>query len=214
MKLVVLSPAVAAPREPAVLAALFAAGLERYHVRKPGWTFAELAMWLRALPWAWRPRLVLHQHHELVAELGLGGRHWRDENGSAGVAPAQTLNVGETPAVPGFTSRSCHDLAAVRAALGQYDSVFFGPVFSSISKPGHGPRDDLDANELTMVLSRRTCARRRTTILALGGITPENAPRCRALGFDGVAVLGAIWQAADPVRAFAELQDALHRHAA
>jgi thiamine monophosphate synthase len=42
----------------------------------------------------------------------------------------------------------------------------------------------------------------------------ENIPHCRALGFDGVAVLGAIWQAADPVRAFVRLQTTLHRHAA
>lgn len=204
MKLVVLSPENADPREPAVLAALFAAGLERYHVRKPGWSLTETATWLRALPVEWRPRFVLHQHHELVAELGLGGRHWRDD-ASAPMAP---------PGGAAFTSRSCHDLATVRAAFGRYDSVFFGPVFPSISKPGHGPHGDFESGELTRVLSRRTPAERRTTVLALGGITPENSPRCRGLGFDGVAVLGAVWQAADPGRVFGQLQTALRRHAA
>ena len=204
MKLVVVSPADADPREPAVQAALFAAGLERYHLRKPDWSLAETATWLRALPAEWRPRLVLHRHHELVAELGLGGCHWRDDASAPATPPPNA----------GLASRSCHDFATLRTALGCYDSVFFGPVFPSISKPGRGPRGDFSPRELAALLSRRASAERRTTVLALGGITPENAPRCRDLGFDGVAVLGAIWQAADPVRAFGQLQNALHRHAA
>src|SRR5947209_3397705 len=79
MKLVVISPEHNDPREIAVLAALLAAGLERYHVRKPHWSAAQLETWLRMLPSEWRSRLVLHSHHELVATLGLGGRHWRDD---------------------------------------------------------------------------------------------------------------------------------------
>jgi thiamine-phosphate pyrophosphorylase len=204
MKLVVISPADVEPRESAVLAGLFAAGLERYHVRKPGWSRADLERWLRALPVEWRPCLVLHQHHTLIDELGLGGRHWRDDAS----APAQP------PASAALTSRSCHTFATVQAALGRYDSVFFGPVFPSLAKPGHGPRDDFNASELTALLSRRSPADRRTAVIALGGVTAETAPRCRALGFDGIAVLGAVWQAADPVSVFHRLKTALSRHAA
>jgi thiamine-phosphate pyrophosphorylase len=204
MKLFVLTPELPDPREPAVLTALFAAGLERCHVRKPSATRAELADWLNALPAAFRARCVLHQHHDLVAELGLGGRHWRD--------------LPSTPLVPpgghGLASRSCHDLEGLRAALGHYDSVFLGPVFPSISKPGHGPGVDFSPEQIAARLATRSAVEHRTAVIALGGVTAENIPHCRALGFDGVAVLGAIWQAADPVRAFVQLQTTLHRHAA
>jgi len=203
MKLVVITSEVLDPREPAVLTALFAAGLERCHVRKPSMSREDLAAWLRAVPVAFHPRLVLHQHHELVTELGLGGCHWRD-NASAPF----------TPPKGGLTSRSCHDLTSLRTALGCYDSVFLGPVFPSISKPGHGPNGKFSASELTELLALRAPAARRTTVLALGGITASNVAQCRALGFDGVAVLGAIWQTADPVRAFVRLQTTLQRHAA
>ncbi|MFA5058378.1 MAG: thiamine phosphate synthase [Opitutaceae bacterium] len=228
-----ISPEHDDPREIAVLGALFATGLERYHVRKPHWNAEQLAVWLRALPRAWYPRLVLHQHHELVAEFGLGGRHWRDESRGypktlarrtiVGARSCRALNQGRSKPAPlrpsfgfrtapndgGFTSRSCHDLATLRAALGRYDSVFFGPMFSSISKPGHGPRPELSLAELSALLARRTSAEQRTAVLALGGVTAQNLSRCRDLGFDGAAVLGAVWQAPDPVDAFHKLQAAL-----
>jgi thiamine-phosphate pyrophosphorylase len=78
--------------------------------------------------------------------------------------------------------------------LGHYDSVFVSPVFPSISKHNFGPTGALPEARLRGLLSARTTAQRRTTVFALGGITAANASRCGALGFDGVAVRGAIWQ--------------------
>jgi thiamine-phosphate pyrophosphorylase len=196
MKLVVISAEQDHPRETAVVEALFAAGLQRYHVRKPHASAKQLEGWLRAISAEWRSRIVLHQHHELVDELALGGRHWRDD----GLAPLAPPRDG------GVTSRSCHDLAALRGALGGYDSVFFGPVFPSLSKVGHGPRSDFSLDKVSERLNARTSFERQTAVLALGGITGEKIPQARELGFDGVAVLGAIWLAADPVSAFQKLQ--------
>jgi thiamine-phosphate pyrophosphorylase len=212
VKLIVISPESDDPREIAVMGALFAAGLERYHVRKPYWPAAKLEAWLRALPAEWCPRLVLHSHHELVAERGLGGdkcaslggRHWRDDDSAPSTPPD-----GE-----GLTSRSCHDLVALRTALGSYDSVFFGPMFPSLSKSGHGLRGDFSVDKLSVLLAQRTSSERRTAVLALGGVTVERLLRCRELGFDGVAVLGAVWQSVDPVAAFSEIQDAVYTHVA
>src|SRR5271157_1801926 len=103
MKIVVVSPPSTDPRERAALEGLWAAGLERYHVRKPAWTAAELEAWLRRLPAAWRPRLILHEHHHLVAALGLGGAH--DKDGAA-------RDAGRPAA-----SRACHDLPTLRGLL-------------------------------------------------------------------------------------------------
>ncbi|HEY0944286.1 MAG TPA: thiamine phosphate synthase [Opitutaceae bacterium] len=211
MKLVVFSPEAPDPREIDVIAELFARGLERYHVRKPHEPRPALAAWLTELPAEWRKRMVLHQHHELVDTLGLGGRHFRAVPASAGGPPAP--DAGQRPALPGITSRSCHELAALRSALGRYDAVFFGPVFPSISKPGYGPRAEFSAKDVAALLASRSAdEQRRTDVLALGGVTSENIAQCRALGFDGVAVLGAVWHASDPVAAFANLQEEILTH--
>jgi thiamine-phosphate pyrophosphorylase len=203
MKPVVISPPGDELRELAVLGALFAAGLERYHVRKPGWTAGQLHQWLADWPETWRRRVVLHLHHELVARLGLGGRHWPDD----GTSPGQ-------PETDGFASRSCHNLKSLCEAAGRYDAVFFSPVFPSLSKPGHGPVPAAELSKVTAWLAARGTAARRPRVLALGGVTAVTAPQALALGFDAVAVLGTIWQAADPVQAYIQLSTLPARHAA
>jgi thiamine-phosphate pyrophosphorylase len=169
------------------------AGLERYHVRKPSWGAAQLEDWLLGLPAAWRGALVLHQHHGLARTLGLGGVHDRDAG----------------PATPGAGSRSCHDLASLRLAMGSYPQVIFGPVFPSISKPGHGPAADFPWAGLAALLAGPRPAPCR--VLAIGGITAERLGRCLEAGFDGAAVMGAVWGGADPALAYRGIRDAAQR---
>jgi thiamine-phosphate pyrophosphorylase len=83
--------------------------------------------------------------------------------------------------------------------------VLFGPVFSSLSKPGHGPAADFPWAELASLLAG--ARPRAARILAIGGITAARLPRCRELGFDGAAVLGAVWGAPDPVAAYSLIRD-------
>lgn len=204
---VVITPERDHPCEHAVLETLFAEGLERCHVRKPHATAGELAAWIARISPRWRSRLILHQHHELVEKYGLGGIHWRDLEGAAGTeAAGRGLRSARFPDAPPamFRSRSCHDLATLRASLGVFDSVFFSPVFSSISKPGYAPA--LNHAALADFLHGRMGDEHSTRVLALGGIDAQTAPRALAMGFDGLAVLGAVWQANDPIAAYREIR--------
>jgi thiamine-phosphate pyrophosphorylase len=190
MRIVVISPDSADPREVPAMEGLFAAGLERYHVRKPSWTEPELEAWLRALPVAWRARIVVHQHHGLAGVLGLGGRHEKGDSQRAEGA-----------------SRSCHDLPSLRRYMRSFGQVMFGPIFPSLTKEGYGPPADFPWRELQQTLKARD-DRGSASVLAIGGVTAGRLGRCAELGFDGAAVLGAVWNEADPVRAFAEILDA------
>jgi thiamine-phosphate pyrophosphorylase len=191
MKIVVISPESADSREVPAMEGFFAAGLERYHVRKPAWSRDALEAWLVHLPEAWRPRIILHHHHPLAAKLGLGGTHDR---------------AGDWGSGPLGSSRSCHEIDTLRLFLRLYKSLMFGPVFPSLSKSGYGPAANFPWDILREILGERTPDDAR--VLAIGGVTAAGLARCRELGFDGAAVLGAVWNEQDPAAAYAGIREA------
>lgn len=199
MDLIVISPESEEQREHAVLVRMFDAGLQSYHLRKPDWNGAQLAAWLRALPTEFHSRIVLHSHHELIGQFALGGLHQRDKAGGI---------LARTPRL-GLRSRAVHDLAALSASLTQYDRVLFSPLFPSISKPGYSLDPAISRDELRTILALL----RRARVIALGGVDRSKLNTCSELGFDGVAVLGAVWRTVDPVKSFHELQQALLEYA-
>jgi thiamine-phosphate pyrophosphorylase len=201
MKLVVLSPPDDHAREQEIVRGLFEAGLLRYHLRKPAWSAERTAGLLESLPLPLRRRVIAHRHHEIALSLGAGGIHFRDDD----QAPE---DPGLQKGADGFASRSCHDVETVRAALGRYDAVFIGPLLASLSKPGYGPMPPPAREELRGLLAARTEAQRSTEVVALGGVTMQTLTDCHSLGFDGAALLGAVWDAPDPVAAFVTLNTA------
>ncbi len=193
-RLVVITAPTALPDEPRLLAALLAAGLARLHLRKPGWPAAQVEALIQALPPPFWPRLVLHGHPGLVRRYGLGGLHLTASQRAAArrrprLLPGQSL------------STSFHALAEISRCRRRYDYVFLSPIFDSISKAGYAGKVDLAAAQAFLRLPAR-----RPAVLALGGITTENIGLVRQAGFAGAAVLGSIWQNADPVAAFGQLQ--------
>lgn len=97
-------------------------------------------------------------------------------------------------------SRAVHSLdAAQRAEDEGADIVQAGTVFETASKPG--------AMTLGIHGLRAICEAVRVPVIAIGGITPDNAASVMAAGAAGVAVIGAIFDADDPRAAAA----ALHR---
>ncbi len=193
MRLVVLSPEDTRAEEAALVEAMVEAGLTRYHVRKPQWSAAQVGAWLHTLSPRARARCVLHGagNHVWVERAVTLGRHWSD-------APETAVDPGS-----GFTSRACHDVKTLEKAWGRYTAVLVSPVFPSLSKEGRQPGEEMGV--LPSVLRARSERARQTEAIALGGVTRERVAECAALGFDGVAVLGAVWLAPDPWAAFGEL---------
>lgn len=100
--------------------------------------------------------------------------------------------------VPGVATRwgrSCHTRAdlATAAADGAWWATL-SPYATTASKPGHGP--PLPASAFTDP---------PLPVLALGGITPDNAAGALEAGAWGVAVMGAVMRAADPAAVVAAL---------
>lgn len=95
--------------------------------------------------------------------------------------------------------RSCHASAEVAAAASAGASwVTLSPFAASASKPGYGPP-----------LGPGAYAGHRVPVLALGGVTPENAGAARAAGAYGVAVMGEVMRSLDPGRVVRDLRRAV-----
>ena len=199
-QLVLLTAPTAQPNESPMLAELLAQDLGRLHLRKPGWTAAQLEELIHALPPQFYPRLVLHAYPQLVRQYQLGGLHLT-ERARAAARRRPTLLPGQT------LSTSFHSLAEISQHRRRYDYVFLSPIFDSLSKKGYASNFDLgDLRRFFQAQAARPGY--RPPVLALGGIEARNISLTQQAGFAGAAVLGAVWQSADPVAAWRQVAQA------
>lgn len=111
---------------------------------------------------------------------------------------------GERPSF--VIGRSVHSSTAVVApGTSRLDYLLFGHVFATASKPGLPPRG--------LESLARVAHRSPVPVLAVGGITPENAASALKAGAAGVAVISTIRDALDPYAATLALRRALDRGA-
>lgn len=149
-------------------------GVDFIQVREPGLTARALAGVVRKLIAGGGPRILVNDRADVAIACGAAGVHLRDNS----VAPHLIRRI----APPGFLiTVACHDEAAVsRAADEGADYAVLAPIFAPLSKPLSRPPLGLDA------LCAIT-ARARLPVIALGGITQENAELCVQAGAAGVA---------------------------
>lgn len=72
--------------------------------------------------------------------------------------------------------------------------VFLGPVFETASHPGQQP-----------ISLDRSTARPLDRLVAIGGLSADNAHQVLNAGASGIAVISAVWNRPDPVREAQEL---------
>lgn len=131
--------------------------------------------------------LVVNDDVTLAAEIGAEGVHLGRDDGDIGAARAM---LGPAAIV----GASCYDsLARARDAVRAGASyVAFGAFFPSGTKPGAVRADpSLLRDSAGLGVPR----------VAIGGITPANAPRLLQAGADLLAVVGGVFDAPDPAAA-------------
>lgn len=171
-------------------------GLECLHLRLPGASRAEYEDAIRCVPPAYRHRLVLCDYYDLVDIVGAGGLHFSTSRRDEAKAWAHRRDLRLST-----SAHSVDELKAEDWPCGLYTYVLLSPFYDSISKADYPAALSLDYDYAAL----QTCV--GSTIVALGGITPERARACTHAGLGGVAVLGYLAQAgermADAFMAFA-----------
>ena len=169
-------------------------GCRRLHLRKPEASREQTAHWLEQIEPQFRRRIVLHDHHDLALQYGLGGIHLNSRNpnplpegeGMFRVRKPTSLKEESEGRQVLTISRSCHSIEEIKSVAKDYDYVFLSPIFDSISKPGY--RAAFTREELTAVRDILS-----QNVYALGGITFDRLAEVEQLGFAGAAMMGGFW---------------------
>lgn len=178
MKLIVISNPVNLKDEHKLVSSFFEAGLEYFHLRKPEHSEMQMEEYLQLIPEKYYNRIMLHSHYSLAEKFNLKGIH-----------NSNILSFSYKEGL--IASASIHSINELQESE-KFNYVFLSPVFDSISKVGY--KSNFDLKELKQSLQFFKNQEPKTEVIALGGIDEENIAIARKTGFDGVAVLGAIWE--------------------
>lgn len=187
-KLIIISSSEEVHKEFEIIDSLFGEGLECLHLRKPDYDLPELEHWLLQINPHNLNKIVIHSHHELTEKFQLKGIHFTNTYLNQ-ISGKELISVIQNARSEKYTiSSSIHSMEELNKLKADYDYVFLSPVFNSISKHGYESRFNLAG--LSEGLKNKVS---KVGVVALGGIDEENTGLALQTGFDGVALLGAIW---------------------
>jgi len=178
MELIVVTPPDYFSGEGALINEFFANGLQLLHLRKPVNNTVQFKKLLSEIDPLYYSKISIHQHHELATDFALGRLHFTEQQ-------RKEISAGkrkEMVATGYLLSTSIHALDGLEE-LDDFEYVFYGPVFNSISKEGY--HTTLKAGFVLPPHSLK--------IFAIGGVTTGRLEALKHMGFDGAAVLGTIW---------------------
>jgi thiamine-phosphate pyrophosphorylase len=165
-----------------------AAGIDWIQIREKDLSARELLALARAAvktAGSGATQIIINDRLDVALAAGVGGVHL----GEASI-PVAAVSAWRNAAIVGNTAlknfligASCHSVEAVRAAERDgADYAIFGPVFATPSKEKFGAPHGINR------LAEASKAV-RIPVLAIGGITEENARECFAAGAAGIAAI-------------------------
>ena len=144
------------------------------------------------------PRIIVNDRVDVALTAVAGGVHLGES--SLPVCDVKLFVRSLVSANDFILGVSCHSLESVKAAASSgADYVFFGPVFATPSKAAFG--EPHGVRRLAEV-----CRSVPIPVLAIGGITVENAGECFAAGASGIAAIRLFQDAPEPAGAVEALR--------
>jgi thiamine-phosphate pyrophosphorylase len=136
-----------------------------------------------------RTRILINDRLDVALATQAGGVHLGEQ--SLPPQEARRLANSLQREKDFLIGASCHSLEAAQAAeRGGADYLFFGPVFATPSKAAYGAPQGLER-------LAEVCRAVRLPVLAIGGITLENAAACVSAGASGIAAIRLFQDAPD-----------------
>ncbi|ABG57538.1 thiamine-phosphate diphosphorylase [Cytophaga hutchinsonii ATCC 33406] len=188
----VITPETNHPKEGGILSALVSIYNCTIHIRKPRFTADQYKKYLHDHNQL-LSHFVLHEHHSLAKEFPVMGVHLKE---------LDRINPAQVHPDIKIISTSIHSIADAGNLSHPFEYIFYSPLFQSISKENYGTNNSLaDLKKTVSELKEQT----GIPIIGLGGIYEANIDLVKKSGFDGAALLGAVWVQSDPLAAFGRI---------
>lgn len=189
--MIIITPPHSIANEAETINNLFEEGLPLLHLRKPEIYTSKLRRLIESVDSKYHSKLVLHHNYEIASDYNINRLHFTERNRESFDSILKELKTDAEYII----SASVHTMTGFNQLPSRFDYAFFSPVYNSISKPGHNPKNDLGE-----MLKQRTAF--NTKLIALGGITANNCASLLTMRFDDFALLGGFWQAENPMEEF------------
>jgi thiamine-phosphate pyrophosphorylase len=189
--IVLISPEEAFEEEINLVNLMFKVGLDRYHIRRPSLDQRGHLAELKTFSKSRYGQISIHGGLPKGAIRKRVGMHKKSIN-DWGVLEASALS-----------SASFHSESEIASDISKVDYAMISPVFDSISKQGYLSK--YSAKEWLELNKKRKTTHPKSILLALGGIKEANLEVVFNMGFDGVALMGAVWGTSDPLVTFTKI---------
>lgn len=226
MKPIVISNPTPIENETTIVNQLFEDGLELFHIRKYNYSKSEVEDYINYINKKHHSRLVLNSYHELANQFNIKRLHFSEKDRLSKTEQEfkQLVNDGFTlstsvHSVEEFNTLSSYFsyafLSPVFDSISKTDykakSFDLSEIISKSdtealkvpnSKEEEAPKKDYSNYHVDSRASATLDAevnKEKTKVIALGGVTPENYKTALEMGFDGVAMMGSVWQSENKV---------------
>lgn len=177
MKLILLTSADFFVEEDKILTTLFEEGLDILHLRKPDSEPVFCERLISLIPEKYHSRIVVHDHFYLRDEFNLMGIHLSRRHSQ----------IPENHHGP--VTRTCYSLEECKSEKANCPYVFLRNIFDSISQPEN--KASYTPEELSRAISEQIIDKK---VMAEGGVSIENIPQLKKMGFGGAVIRGDLWK--------------------
>ncbi len=177
MKWILITPEYFHKDEFEIIENAYSLGVERIHIRKPNIALKEFDHYMEQYPEKCLSISSLHYYDTWLANYNIDSFHLSEQQRSKYIEDDSFNSLHEKN-----LSTSFHDPIDFEKFNASFSYSFCSPIFRSISKKNYFPNHNWNVKELKNKLT-----------YALGGIHSGNINECKEKGFDGIAVLGTVW---------------------
>ena len=177
MKLILLTSTEFFVEEDKILTTLFEEGLDTLHLRKPNSEPVFCERLISLIPQEFHSKIVVHDHFYLCDEFNLMGIHLNRRH------PEKPQNY------KGPITHTCYSIDEIEKHKHDSQYIFLRNIYDSISEPEN--KASFTPDEIKEAARRGIIDKK---VIAEGGVSLENIPEIKNIGFGGVVVRGDLWK--------------------